>query len=259
MSDPLIQGEALPLVTLRGGDPVTTSTTIALGTHVEHRAVLQLIRAHLPKLERFGGVAFEMRPFQTPGGEQSRDVALLNERQATLLMTFMRNTEVVAEFKFHLVDAFFGMAQKLRDPVFFMSTMTRADTLRMVLAVVEERDALKETATTQAAAISVLEPKAAGLDRIAKTSEGAHTLTDAAKLLQEPPRKFMIRLQAEGWIYRQNGRWLAYQAKVTAGLMEHKFCTVQHNSGPEVDVAQPLLTPKGISRLAVLLGKEVAS
>jgi len=94
---------------------VTTSTTIALRTQVEHRAVLQLIRTHLPKIERFGGVAFEMRPLQTAGGEQTREIALLNERQATLLLAFMRNSPIVAKFKFNLVNAFFGMAHKLRD------------------------------------------------------------------------------------------------------------------------------------------------
>ena len=42
-----------------------------------------------------GRVAFEMHPSETAGGVQRREVAVLNEEHATLLMTHMRNSEVV--------------------------------------------------------------------------------------------------------------------------------------------------------------------
>lgn len=48
-----------------------------------------------------------MRPFETDGGVQTRRIALLNEQQATFLMTLMRNTERVVEFKCALVQAFY--------------------------------------------------------------------------------------------------------------------------------------------------------
>lgn len=127
----------------------------------------------------------------------------------------------------------------------FKVPQSLAEALRMALEVEEERAAL-------ACRVEALEPKAAALDRIATRAKGSLTLMEAAKLLQQPPHKFVSRLHAEGWIFRQNGRNVAYQTKVQQQLMEHKFSTVQHVSGPE-DVAQPLITPKGIVKLAEIL------
>lgn len=89
---------------------VVTSETIAHGSGVEHRAVLQLINTYKDDLEQFGTSAFEMRK---SGGRPVR-TAILNEPQSTLLMTFMRNTEQVIQFKVALVKAFYQMAQQLK-------------------------------------------------------------------------------------------------------------------------------------------------
>jgi len=94
------------------GCPVTTSKAIADGVGNPHKTVIQLVRQNVSDLEDFGGVAFEMRPFETRGGTQHREVAILNEPQSTLLMTYMRNNAVVREFKKRLVRAFFEMARE---------------------------------------------------------------------------------------------------------------------------------------------------
>ncbi len=52
-------------------------------------------------------------PFQTDGGMQKQEIALLNEQQTTLLITYMRNNEVVREFKKRLVYEFFTMRSAL--------------------------------------------------------------------------------------------------------------------------------------------------
>lgn len=96
------------------GELRVSSKTITDRTWVEHRAVLQLIGAHLHTLEKFGPVAFEMRPL--PGGGNPMRVAHLNEQQGTLLMTFMKNTESVVEFKVELVKQFYTMRQALTAP-----------------------------------------------------------------------------------------------------------------------------------------------
>jgi len=104
------------LVLLHHSEPMTTSLAIAEGVGMEHKSVLQLIRTHVESLAEFGGVAFEMRPFETAGGQQWRDVYFLNEPQATLLITFMRNSEIVVRFKVALVKAFFAMRDRLDVP-----------------------------------------------------------------------------------------------------------------------------------------------
>ena len=52
-------------------------------------------------------------PFATCGGTQSREVAILNEQQAILLISFMSNTPKVVDFKIKFVKAFYDMRMKL--------------------------------------------------------------------------------------------------------------------------------------------------
>lgn len=101
------------------GEPFTTSLVIAEQTGNEHRAVLQLIRGNLEDLNEVGRVAFEMRPFETAGGTQRREVAELDEPAAALLMTYLRNSPVVKDFKKRLVAGFYAMRQMIaqRAPV----------------------------------------------------------------------------------------------------------------------------------------------
>ena len=108
-------GANLKLMAAEDGNPVTTTLVIAQSTNSEHRAVLQLVRTHLTRFEEFGLVAFQMRP--RPAGQHGGgDVtyAVLNEDQASLLLTFMRNNEVVVDFKVQLIQAFRQMREELQ-------------------------------------------------------------------------------------------------------------------------------------------------
>lgn len=91
-------------------EPYTTSEIIAECAGVKHHAVQEHIRKNRERLERFGKVSFQMRPL--PSGQQTKDY-ILNEQQATLLITFLKNTEQVATFKENLVKAFFEMREEL--------------------------------------------------------------------------------------------------------------------------------------------------
>ena len=55
----------------------------------------------------------KLDPFQTAGGTQKWEVASLNEQQATLLITYLRNTGPVRELKLKLVQDFYAMRQML--------------------------------------------------------------------------------------------------------------------------------------------------
>ena len=91
-------------------EPYTTSEIIAECAGVKHHSVQEHIRKNVERLERFGKVSFQMRPL--PSGQQAKDY-ILNEQQATLLITFLKNTEQVANFKENLVKAFFEMRDEL--------------------------------------------------------------------------------------------------------------------------------------------------
>lgn len=70
-------------------------------------------RACYTSREAFGRVEFEIQPFETNGGIQKREIAILNEQQATLLVTYCKNTETVRKFKVALVKAFYEMRELL--------------------------------------------------------------------------------------------------------------------------------------------------
>ena len=99
------------LVFVQKDVPYTDSLAIASGGHVEHRAILQLIKTHLDDLQEFGRVSFEMRPFETNGGVQKVRICRLNKEQATFLITLMKNTKPVIAFKKELVRQFYQMEQ----------------------------------------------------------------------------------------------------------------------------------------------------
>ena len=91
-------------------EPYTTSAIIAECAVIKHHAIQEHIRKQIGRLEQFGKVSFKMRPLQS--GQQAKDY-ILNEQQATLLITFLKNTEQVANFKTNLVKAFFEMREEL--------------------------------------------------------------------------------------------------------------------------------------------------
>lgn len=96
-------------------EPFTTSEIIADVAGVKRHAVTQLIKTHKADFEEFGRVAFEMQPLKTKGGTQNITVYHLNEQQATLLMTYIRNTETVRAFKKELVRQFYAMRALLME------------------------------------------------------------------------------------------------------------------------------------------------
>ena len=96
-------------------EPYTTSEIIAEAAGVKRRSVTHLIQQHKADLEEFGRVRFEITPLQTAGGIQKVTVYRLNEQQATLLMTYLKNTEQVRAFKKELVRQFYAMRDFIRE------------------------------------------------------------------------------------------------------------------------------------------------
>lgn len=132
------------IVQVADGVLTTTSMRVANGTRNEHASVLLLVRKHLADFEEFGRVRFEIAPFETAGGAQRREVAILNEEHATLLLTYMRNSDIVRDFKKRLVREFSRLRREAETrPAFDPSTLTRQEILRIALNAEEERLALE--------------------------------------------------------------------------------------------------------------------
>ena len=129
-------------------EPYTTSEIIAECAEVQHHTITRLVRDNKADFEALGILGFKIHKLDKRGqpkkcyilneqqatllitylkntepvrqfkispsksGQNVRDY-ILNEQQATLLITYLRNTEPVKEFKKNLVKAFFEMREEL--------------------------------------------------------------------------------------------------------------------------------------------------
>ena len=94
-----------------GGEPFTTSDIIAECAGIQHHTVTRLIQQHVRDFEEFGILRFEIEEIKGRG--QPAKHYHLNEEQATLLLTYLKNTEAVREFKKNLVRQFYAMRSEL--------------------------------------------------------------------------------------------------------------------------------------------------
>ena len=232
---------------------VTTSLAIAEGTDTQHKNVLDLVRTHQQDLEDFGGVAFETRPFETAGGTQIREVAILNQEQATLLLTHMRSIGVVKAFKKALVKAFWELARIARQATLNPANLTRLQILAMAM---EAEQKVQELSTQ----LEEIAPKAKALDRIATFSEGTFCIRDSAKMLQMREKELRLYLHDKHWIYPQNGEWRGYSEPLSKGLVEHKYTEGDKADGTgKWSSTQVRITAKGLTKLALLFGVSITA
>jgi anti-repressor protein len=225
---------------------VISSEAIAEGSGVQHKNVLELIDTNRSDFEDFGQVAFETRPGYNNSPVR---IALLNEQQATLLMTFQRNSAEVRAFKKALVRAFFEMARPAP-----AAELSRIEILTLAL----------ESETRAIAAeskVAELEPSATAWDSLASAS-GDYEVADAAKILARAGvltgrTRLFEQLREANWIHRgAQGKWRAYQSAVDRGYLTEKPMSHHHPRSGEVvlDPPQVRVTVKGLNRLRIRLG-----
>lgn len=247
------------IVTITDGLAVTTTLAIAEGTEVEHKAVIQLTRTYLLDLEEFGRVTFEMRPFETAGGTQKREVAILNEQQSTLLLTYMRNSEIVRAFKKRLVKEFWQMAEQLRGqpakPAQNPANLSRLQLIEMAMQAEQERLALESKATALEEKVIEQAPKVEALERFAE-HDGRFNTRNAAKMLGVPERKLIAWLLMHDWYYRDHsGRLCAKSNKIAQGYLDTVPINIHRSDGIQT-VPQPVITQRCLVRLGALLAKD---
>ena len=103
------------LVINYNGTPATTQDKVSVLTDNNEQSVQRLIRTYEADLREFGELNFHNIQVKAGLGLTYRKVYCLNEQQATLLLTYMKNTAKVREAKKILVKAFYDMRQKLQE------------------------------------------------------------------------------------------------------------------------------------------------
>ncbi len=102
------------IVLLHNGNLVTTQNIIARYSKNSEESIQRLIRKHKDKLEVFGQLYYdEAKSINSKNKINIIKHYYLNEKQAYLFMTFLKNTEIVIDFKVTLVKEFFEMKIKM--------------------------------------------------------------------------------------------------------------------------------------------------
>jgi|TARA_R110000868_G_scaffold187781_3_gene430396 phage antirepressor YoqD-like protein len=123
------------------------------------------------------------------------------------------------------------------------------EALRLAADLAEQNNQLRLVVTEQA-------PKVEALARIAD-ARGSMCLTDAAKHLGVQRIKLIEWMRCNRWIYRREGcaRWLAFQPRQAAGLLDHKVTVLGvDEAGDQRLASQVRVTPKGLAVLAQKMG-----
>ncbi|EHP0985330.1 phage regulatory protein, partial [Campylobacter coli] len=93
------------------GGLVTDQNKISTISKVDINSIQRLIRNYKQDLECFGKLGFELQKI----AKTNKKIYFLNEQQATLLLTYMKNSESVRNAKKVLVFAFYKMKEKLKN------------------------------------------------------------------------------------------------------------------------------------------------
>jgi phage regulator Rha-like protein len=231
-----------PIVQVSEGVATTTSMRVANGTQNEHASVLRLIRDNLADFEEYGLVGFEIRP--RPAGRHGGGdvhVAILNEEQSTLLMTYLRNNEVVKDFKRRLVREFYEMRKRLS------AAPTGSELL--ALAVIEAQSML----TAKDARIAELEPKAEFYDELME-ADGTYSMLATSKMLGWGRNVMMRELRRAGVLQGNNLPYQRYEHhfKVTPGTYVHP------KTGERIPTATTTVRPSGVEFMRKKLVRSLA-
>lgn len=193
------------LVILNKGNAVTTSLMISEGVGNDHATVIKLIRHNIADLKELGPVGFEIRkgePLPQGGFTRSTEYAVLNEQQSTLLITYMRNNDVVRKFKLALVKAFFELAKQKQQPqlIDFDDVQQIAGLLAQSLGKVQEQQEVIEVQTQK---IAIDAPKVNFHDQVTAAPD-AISLAEAAKIIGTGRNRLISFMRQVGWITRSN-------------------------------------------------------
>jgi anti-repressor protein len=106
--------------------------------------------------------------------------------------------------------------------------------------------------------LAIASPKADALDRIAG-ADGSMCITDTAKAIKVQPKWLFSWMHANDWIYKRagNSKWVAHQSRLKSAHLDCEYVTIFRPDGTEKNIANVLVTAKGLAKLAELFGAEV--
>lgn len=199
------------------------------------------VKRSMETLRDKGVISFTQSVETSHEGAGARSVAvyLVGKRDSYIIVA-----QLCPEFTARLVDRW----QELEAAQQFLIPQNLPDALRLAADLADQRNAAQ-------AALAIAAPKAEALDLIA-TADGMLNLQTAGKVLQQQPNKFVQWLRENGWIYKRAGSAVncARSEKYNAGYLTTKATKLIQPDGSERVREQVMVTPKGLAKLALMLG-----
>ena len=102
------------LITLHNNVPTVSHRVIAERTENQEASIRNLINKHILDFEEFGKAHFKNVAIKNSKNKENEvKTFFLNEQQATLLMTYLKNSSLVRAFKVALVKEFYKLREEL--------------------------------------------------------------------------------------------------------------------------------------------------
>lgn len=224
-----------------GAVQTMSSREIAELCEKRHDHVMRDIRQMLVELHGEGGLPKFGGTYQNEQNGQVYACFHLPKRETLILVSGYR-----LDIRAKIIDRWQELESEVRGPNVAVLLSDPSHLRTLLLENVEKVLALQGE-------VEEMRPQVQALERIA-VSEGSMCITDAAKTLQVQPKALFSYLREHHWIYTRQGdnTYIAYQAKLMAGLLEHKTTVVTRSDGSEKTTTQVRVTPKGLTRLAKL-------
>lgn len=239
------EAERNPIVSIVEGEAMADSRDVASFFKKAHKDVLRAI-GNLHCSEDFRRRNFTPFKINDLTGESTSHVLMTKDGFAFLAMGFTGAT--AGKFKENYIRRFNEMEAQVRAGRVGIDVRDPTQLSKIALQLVDLNKELEGK-------LAEAQPKLQALERIAE-ADGSLCITDAAKTLQiQPKQLFGFMRGPAAWVYsRAGGSEVAYQAKLQAGLLEHKTTTVNRTDGSEKVVTQVRVTPKGLTILAEQFG-----
>jgi len=181
---------------------------IAKETDVNEVSVRKLIDKHKAKFERFGQLSFEMTTVKNSvGAENDEKTYFLNEAQSTLLLTFMRNNEVVIDFKVRLVEIFYAMKKEISQKPKINLTELLEDS-KKALELIHLFENENPVNLIKLDRFMKKNEKVSPLELLEMDFKNSYFLpTELGNIIGKSPVEINLILEKNGFQFRENGVW----------------------------------------------------
>lgn len=237
------------IVTINDGQAATmTSSEISEMVDSRHDSVKRTIET----LAKKGVIAFPQSVEKATAGRPAMEYVFAGRqgKRDSLIVV----AQLCPEFTAKIVDRWQELESKVVQPAI---PQTLPEALRLAAEAIEMNEKLALENKAQAEALAVAAPKVEAFDVMA-AGDDSLTVTQAAKVIGVKRDELTHRMHKEGWVYRQNSSWVAYDKHIKSGNLEYKEANyTDEKTGMKCVKPYCHITPKGLARLALMFGKNL--